>query len=402
MSIKIHHGPPGSYKTSGSVMDDFIPAALLGRTIITNVRGLNNPDNVRAALNRSKTFYRFKARVVPDTFELIFVDTTVQEGRDKLATFFHWAPHGAFLLVDEAQTIWPLIWKDADLKKLDYPGGLVLATRDNRPSNFLTAFEMHRHYGWDMVLTTPNISKIRSDIRGTCEGAYKHKNQALIGLNGYYLEAFHLAEDTGKSVSDFLSLRNRKIKKEVWKLYASTATGTHSDTIAGTPIWKNPRVYGFLVFLAAIIVFIINRPTPAVIAGVRNQAAKVADKEKVSSTVRSVGSGNVANSQNVEAILNVAKTVQLEGYLEKYLTEYRPRLVALIESKQKNRIVAQVAFLDSNNRVFEQLNIPQIVAFGFVVERKPYGLLLKRNGNSYPVTAWPLDKNKSVDHFGVN
>ncbi|WMR32586.1 zonular occludens toxin domain-containing protein, partial [Metapseudomonas otitidis] len=39
MSIKIHHGPNGSYKTSGALQDDAIPALLQGRAIITNIRG---------------------------------------------------------------------------------------------------------------------------------------------------------------------------------------------------------------------------------------------------------------------------------------------------------------------------------------------------------------------------
>ena len=40
MAVKIHHGAPGSYKTSGAVMDDFTHWAREGRTIVTNVRGL--------------------------------------------------------------------------------------------------------------------------------------------------------------------------------------------------------------------------------------------------------------------------------------------------------------------------------------------------------------------------
>jgi len=174
MSIKIHHGPPGSYKTSGAVMDDFILAAAAGRIVVTNVRGLNDRQAVVDALASVKKFIFFKAPVsVPDSFDIIWLDTKTQEGRDRLARFFHWAPHGAFLLIDEAQMIFPLAWKDTHLKLLDFPGGLVAADQSNRPANFLTAFEMHRHYGWDMVLTTPSIDKIRKDIRGCSEGAYK-------------------------------------------------------------------------------------------------------------------------------------------------------------------------------------------------------------------------------------
>lgn len=262
MSIKIHHGPPGSYKTSGAVMDDFIPAARAGRTIVTNIRGLNDPDRVRAALGDD---------TIPDEFQLFHLPTTehddAAENREQLAKWFHWLPHGALLMLDEAQMIWPKTWKDSDLARLDYPGGIDAASHDNRPHNWAAAFEMHRHYGWDMVLTTPNIDRLRPDVRQCSEGAYKHKNQAIIGLKGLYLEAFHMADDSGKSASDFLTLRNRRIKPEVWKLYDSTATGNFSDTIAGLSLLANPRVLLLLGVLASALGWFISSGPPAVLGG---------------------------------------------------------------------------------------------------------------------------------------
>ena len=75
MSIKIHHGPPGSYKTSGAIADDFIPAVLAGRHIITNVRGLSNEDLVRTVLEK-------QGKTVPDSFKLTYLDTSETENMD--------------------------------------------------------------------------------------------------------------------------------------------------------------------------------------------------------------------------------------------------------------------------------------------------------------------------------
>ena len=268
MSIKIHHGPPGSYKTSGAVMDDFIPAARAGRVIVTNIRGLNDPERIRAALGDD---------TIPESFELHHLPTTEHDdapgNREALARWFHWLPHGALLMLDEAQMIWPKTWKDSDLSRLDYPGGIELALADNRPHNWATAFDMHRHYGWDMVLTTPNIDRLRPDVRQCSEGAYKHKNQAIIGLRGFYLEAFHMADDSGKSASDFLTLRNRRIRPEVWKLYESTATGNFSDTIAGLSILANPRILLLLGVLASAIGWFVTSGPPAVLGGKKGTPA---------------------------------------------------------------------------------------------------------------------------------
>lgn len=250
-------------------MDDFIPAARAGRTVVTNVRGLCSVERVADALGD-----------VPESFNLIYLPTSEhaesEQNREHLARWFHWLPHGAFLLLDEAQMIWPPVWKEKDLEGLDYPGGLEAANAANRPFNWATAFEMHRHYGWDMVLTTPNIDRLRKDVRQVAEGAYKHKNQALIGIKGRYLEAFHMADDSGKSASDFLTLRMRKIKKEVWALYDSTATGTHSDTIAGLSLFANPRILLLLGCLALALFWFVGHGPPKVLGGAATAAGDAA------------------------------------------------------------------------------------------------------------------------------
>lgn len=237
MPIKIHHGAPGSYKTSGAIGDDFLREARAGRTIITNVRGVS----------RERTLAEFDD--LPNTFDVIWIDDRTDEGREKLRKWFHWAPKGAFLFIDEAQDIWPRHWRDSDLSKLDYPGGYEKAKADDRPVDWAQAWDKHRHWNWDLVLTTPNIKKIRDDIRGVADGGYKHKDLALIGFGGRYVEGFHPPDDNGTSEGQFYSITRKKVPPYVWKLYDSTATGQFSATKSGTPLWKNPK----FIFLVAIL-----------------------------------------------------------------------------------------------------------------------------------------------------
>jgi len=226
MAISIHHGPNGSFKTSGVIADYFIPAALQGRCVVTNIRGVS----------ADRTFEN-----LPDTkegFEVINVDTSTREGKERISKWWHWAPAGALLLFDEPSSIFPKRWRDSDLKKLDLENYQEL----ERPHNFNEAFEMHRHWNWDIIIMTPNIKLVRTDIRDTSEGGYKHRNNALIGFKGSYNEGFHKAEDNGTSPSQFLSLEKKKINPVVFKLYDSTKTGEHQDTSSGTSIWKNGRL----------------------------------------------------------------------------------------------------------------------------------------------------------------
>ena len=263
MSVKIHHGAPGSYKTSGAVADDFLPAVKQGRLVITNVRGLT-VERVRDAKYPLTWWEKRKGITEPykpvfpeigDGFDIIHIDTTTSENREHLARFFHWAPvgseekQGPLFILDEAQAIFPDRWMKNDIALLDFPGGLDAAKAAGRPARWTEAWEMHRHYGWDFTLTTPNISLIRSDIRAVSEGAFKHRNLATVGVKGRYMEAFHMAQDSGQSPSHFLSVKPKRIPKQIWGLYDSTTTGTHSDTLAGVSIFKDPKVMG-LVALA--------------------------------------------------------------------------------------------------------------------------------------------------------
>jgi zona occludens toxin len=240
MSIKVHHGPPGSYKTSGAVQDDFVRWAKEGRTIVTNVRGLTQ-------------------RHIDDTHpewecEIISVDTDTVAGRDRLSRWYQWVPTGAFLLIDEAQRIFPKRWREKDLAALDegYQPDV-----SERPTDWLDAWTRHRHFNWDMVLTTPNVRLIRDDILECSEMLYAHKNMAVLGdlpgFKGAYMEAMHAPGTTSKTP---IAARRRTIQKQTWGLYESTATGNIADTTAGQSIFKNPKMLVLLGTLAVATVFL--------------------------------------------------------------------------------------------------------------------------------------------------
>lgn len=256
MSVKIHHGPPGSYKTSGAVLDDFVEAVFSGRVIVTNVRGLYDEERVCNVLSEA-----FPRRKIPSSFELVWVDTDTEEGIFAIQTFFWWVDCGAFLLIDEAQTFWPSEMRQSDWRPFDFPGGMDAARIQGRPKDYLDAWTRHRHFNWDVVLTTPDIKLFHSKIRSVAETAYLHKNQAIVGLRGRYLEGMHLASKNG-SASDFFVVRGRKIPKWIFSLYQSTSTGVVSDTGAGTPIWQNPKIAGLLIFIVVLVGFLISRGNP--------------------------------------------------------------------------------------------------------------------------------------------
>ncbi|MFA7238752.1 MAG: zonular occludens toxin domain-containing protein, partial [Sulfuricellaceae bacterium] len=169
-------------------------------------------------------------------------------------------------LIDEAQSVFSPRWTAKDIAALDFPGGHDAAAAAGRPATWNDALEMHRHFGWDMILTTPNIRSLRADVREVAEGAYKHRNLAVIGWRGRYMEGFHDAQDSGLP-NHMVTLVSKKISKEVWSLYDSTATGSFADTLAGIKLWKDPKILALLAVFAFALFMAFRNPLPAVLGG---------------------------------------------------------------------------------------------------------------------------------------
>jgi len=246
MPIKIHHGAPGSFKTSGAMSDDIFPILESGRLIITNVRGFTRERVL-------ENFPEFDDKKV----KILNIDTEDHKKRLTFAKWFHWAPLGAFFLIDEAQMVFPKKWNQKFLESLDYGDNPDDARKAGRPHDWWTAWEMHRHYNWDFVLTTPNIRKIRTDIRECADGGFFHRDLGSIGLNGRYKEAFHSAIDN-PSASTVLTTQSKKVNPNVFKLYKSTKTDEFSYTSAGIKIWKDPKLLVGFSFVAACLFYGFN------------------------------------------------------------------------------------------------------------------------------------------------
>ncbi|MBF0188086.1 MAG: hypothetical protein HQL50_09170 [Magnetococcales bacterium] len=242
MSIKIHHGAPGAFKTSGAIADDLKEPVYAGRLVITNIRGLHE-DRVRQVFSD-----QFKT-LVPEEWRLISLDSDSDEDRKRLATFFHWAPDGAFFIVDEVGEIWDPSITPKQLEQFDYPGGVEQAEKDNRFHRLSTAFRMHRHRQWDFVFTAQDISQVHRVVRECCELAFYHKNLDKLGMSGY-VEGMHSARTSGLSPSHYQSKKRKSVPKWAFDVYQSTMTGEVTNAGFGTSIFKQA---GFLFPLLVLV-----------------------------------------------------------------------------------------------------------------------------------------------------
>ena len=89
------------------------------------------------------------------------------------------------------------------------------------------------------------------------------------------------------------------------------------------------------------------------------------------------------------------KAIEYSTFVEKFLEEYRPRLSAFLLSADGKKMLAKIDFYEGD-RVYQTFSIQEIIDFGYIVERKSYGVLISKNGKQYPVTPWPLDIQNNV------
>lgn len=266
MSTVTHHGPPGSYKTFTVIQNIIVPALLKGRTVVTNIRGVDSLDRIEESLGVH----------LPPEAEIIYVAPDDQKGFLAMSTFFHWVPKGALICIDEVQRVWSAK-RDRDLKKFDLclsaPDGepmddeYVLSKcplwdgdRD-RPENVENAFDQHRHYNWDIYITTPNIAKVHSEVRQVCEVAYRHKamGNMLPWWKHKWREFSHDPENNGKSASHFQGTpKTFKAKQAYFGCYQSTKTGKAVGSSENRSIFRDPKLQVFGVIFCIVLYFMVS------------------------------------------------------------------------------------------------------------------------------------------------
>ncbi|EIC29835.1 MULTISPECIES: zonular occludens toxin family protein [Methylomicrobium] len=273
MATSIHHGPPGSYKSFTLVQRRVIDALKSGRVVITNIRGLTSIDRIRDQFESEDI-------KIPDSADLLFVNTEVDEGRRLMAGWFHWVPLRALVIIDEGQRIYP-DRRDFKMETLDqrvvplgfqvqdieieisddYTGNRYIV---RRPEDVFTAFDMQRHFQWDVFISTTNIAKIKAPIREVAETAYRHKSlsgklpKPLAKLFGFYqtwYEFQHDPENSGKLASNLIGKpRKYKADERIFRCYQSTATGEHTESKADQSILGDSK----LKLLAAVLILALG------------------------------------------------------------------------------------------------------------------------------------------------
>lgn len=287
MATSIMHGKPGSYKSSSAVWTVLIPALKAGRFVVTNVEGLVSLEEMEQALGLK----------FPESAYLFRISTLNDKGVGLLSRWFHWAPVGSLILIDELQNLYNVkergdfhhLDPDPDATTLDrinsfqtlpepvkylacesvrqicddgYSDDLGLTERDSDghikyPSGLKDALMRHRKFNWDVVGCTPDIAHIHGLYRSVAEKAVSFKSFDFVPLPYFQRrprQHEHNALEKGLRPQRGEAVKRVKLPLQVFGLYKSTQTGRNNKSGAQDNPFKN-RGTVFKVLLIVSILF---------------------------------------------------------------------------------------------------------------------------------------------------
>ena len=276
MAVVIRHGPNGSYKSASAVWYDLLPALRQGRICITNLEGCYPLEEIANRLG--ETF--------PDTTRLYRINILHDDALRLWRRWFHWAPIGSFILMDEVQDIYPdKSWKESDLDyqpietyidqlpdglmedyyaaldackpdafdSCDYDDtGALLFDEHGRivyPRTLNGAFKRHRKFNWDIVCVTPDINDISPMVRGCAELAKAQSNKDSLFI---YKRKPRIYEHNPRSngvPSPNSPVYREKVPLAAFLLYKSTQTGKQTKSGQSKGPFSSPVFYFYALII---------------------------------------------------------------------------------------------------------------------------------------------------------
>ena len=265
--------------------------------VITNIRGIRTAAEIADELG--ETF--------PDGAEIWRVTTTTPETIELMRNWYNWAPCGALIIIDEIQKVFnkskgkkgdsvltsfnpadynhrPVsdfaeilpphyierfhsAYADVnrsarDLAVYDDLGNGPFDSDGNLryPATFADAFMEHRHYNWDVVCCTPQITRVHDDMRDVCEVAFSHVSKEVVAKLIPYFDhrprvLQHKPQTNGVTPAKGEIISFPKIPVRVHDFYQSTITGKHSRGAKQGSPFRNPKFIFGMVFIVFAVVF---------------------------------------------------------------------------------------------------------------------------------------------------
>ncbi|MBP1143236.1 zona occludens toxin [Pseudomonas sp. PvP027] len=372
-------GLPRSGKSLES-MQHIVDSLIKGRTVITNIHGIN-----KAAIS--------EYCVIPlPTVErlLITLEHPFEDGEEEKVVpwvkeqFLKHVVTDSLWIWDEINQFWP---PDRQPLAADW-------------AKFVTE---HGHFGIDILIMGQDLTELHTTWRKRLQRYTRYTKLDMMGKE----DMFHWASYSNAGRNRFKRTAEGKkpYKKEFFPLYKS-----HRDETQNKDNYKDSRygvfqtkhkVYGFIFccLLAYSMYYVwgffhksdvAQKSTPIVPVSGQVPKTPVLPASEVSKVTHDVVSTSLSTDATKEP-----KEEPLD-YFDKFASKYDLRLAAVLERTPYEGDVRpwlefKIDALDASYRIKESFNRAAVASLGWTIERTEYGIKLSKQGVVYVVRSWPLD-----------
>lgn len=373
-----HEGGVRAGKSYEAVLYHILPALQARRHVFARLNGIGDAECMQATADYlGVPLAEIEPLVHPmgnaEVHEWLVCDTA----NDGSLTFPH-IPKGSLIVVDEGHEYWPV-------------------GRANLPERTAQFFAKHGHISLDIVVLTQDVKELHRSVvrRMTKKNFYAKLDSLGDKHDNSYSVRFYSSPLPGKF--ELLISEKRSYDPKVWACYHGVQPGVEENAVYKgntTNLWRAHRKKVFamaalvLVGVASLANFFMGgigidaeKETPKPVAQATPAAGTVYQPDALPAPVQRV-------VQPVTEKVKEPEPVYPAGiaYVLDVAKKARPRYLGYLNGRDL------VEFRkDGARQVIERLDIHQLRALGWTVERTPYGLRADFQDETLIFTAWPDD-----------
>lgn len=377
-----HEGLPRSGKSLESMVH-VVNALIAGRTVVTNVEGINH--------KAIADYCAIPVSTVEKLLICIQAPSDLNEDQ-KIAfikvQFLNHQVKNSLWIFDEINQFFP-------------------PDRQPLPADWAKFVTEHGHLGIDVLIMGQDLAEVHATWRRRLQRYTRLTKLDMMGK----VDEYHWASLTNVGRGKFKQTAEGKkpYNKDYYGFYKSHVDGVqnkenYTDKRFNV-IQPKHKVIGFFFALALflggyfIYGFFTTAPAPEPSLKVDAVAPPVYTKPEP-----------VAVSAAVKEAVYVEKNTFID-YLDEKSQKYDLRLTGIIDRLNGEPGQAafefMIEFLDGSYRVKERMTRREIVSLGWSIERTGYGLKLSKEGKDIVVRPWPLDNwgkvpQKTVDSLKID
>ncbi len=369
-----NEGMPGSGK-SLDAMQHILDSLNAGRTIITNIHGINHKAISEHLAVPLPTVERLLVCLIPPD-EL----DEDQKVRWIKAEFLKRQVPDCLWIWDEINQFWP-------------------PDRQPLPAEWSKFITEHRHLGIDVLVMGQDLAELHATWRKRLQRYTRFTKLDMQGKDDH----FHWASFTnvGRNKYRKMSEGKKPYNKAFFGFYDSVrATTTNLDNYKDgrfSVFQTKHKMYalGFVGVLVLSLYTIVGFFSPEE-AEAKPETAQEQPQKPASALKATDATTNA--EKPTEASPEPAKEPPERkpiDYLDKFALKYQLRLSGVMD--RLNPEPGQAAFefrldfVDESYRLKERMTRKDVASLGWSIERHDYGILISKDGVEYVARAWPLD-----------